>query len=254
MTETHERSTSAAERKFSWWLPVASIALVEMAVLAWLRPDDSRWDTARRLELAVAGRTETLPAGAADYHFIDQPERLAGIADQLSFSGGTCGLFAPAGQPLHPDTATVELFYFEYEAGNPLFFEDVLGHAPEVCMKASGAILKRVHPVRELSVGGQVLPVRVLEFETPLRSSPLWVYRITWLPPDSPYEAVKDRAMLRRERLRGGLLGNPRPPARVILAGVRNFETEDSAWEAFHSLVGKRLFLRDPNETLLTDS
>lgn len=243
-----EPFTASAGKKPVWWIALGAIVLIELAVLAWLRPDHSQWESSKRLHIAVAQQNEPVPVGAMDYHFLNQPERLTEISSQLSFSDGICGLFAPTGQPVHSDTATVELFYFEYKAGNPLFIEDVLGHAPEVCMKASGAILKEIHPERELTIEDQTLSVRVLEFETPLGNSPLWVFRITWLPEDSTYQAAEDAAMLRKERILGSMLGNPRPPARVILAGARNFGSEQSAWEAFDHLIGKQLTLRAPGE------
>ncbi|MEM9016643.1 MAG: hypothetical protein AAGC68_06490 [Verrucomicrobiota bacterium] len=175
------------------------------------------------------------------------------MSGQLSFSTGLCGLFAPRSAPLSSTTPTIEFFCFEYEAGNPHFIDDVLGHAPEVCMSASGATLENIHPNRVFQIGEQTTSIRVLEFTPALSEQPIWVFRLTWLPADSPYQPSSDGAALRKERILGALLGNPRPPATVVLAGARNFPDEASAWEAFRSLVLSRLELSREVQLAKTD-
>lgn len=253
MTSQASPASGSTPYRF-WWIATAALVAIEVAVLAWLLPNESEWENARLLQLSLVELAQPQSVHDSSFRFLHQAERLMEIEDQLSFSDGICGIFAPEQMPLDSSTPTLELFYFEFEAGNPLFFDDVLGHAPEVCMKASGAELIQIHPERELPVEDQQLQVRVLEFKTPIHPAPLWVYRITWLPQGSRFEPVMDGAMMRRERIRGGLLGNPRPPARTILAGARNFENEASAWEAFQSLVGERLSLRQPIELAASET
>ncbi len=244
-----------------WWLAAAAILLIEGGVHLWLKPEQSQWDSVAVLELNIPdlaiiseSGSVNLPDGGGSSHgvetqfrFHNQPERLESANQQLSFAGGTCGVFLPNDNPTL-STPALELFYFEYDAGNPRFIHDVFGHAPEVCMKAIGAELRANHPSRIISVGDSSIPVRVIEFETPSLPSPLWVFKLTWVPEEAPYQPDDSASSLRREKILAGVLGNPRPPARVILVGARNFDSVDAAWRAYQAIVVDHLSLKQQNE------
>ncbi|MDF1659580.1 MAG: hypothetical protein P1U58_18325, partial [Verrucomicrobiales bacterium] len=65
----------------------------------------------------------------------------------------------------------------------------------------------------------------------------------TWLPEGSFYETYADGREQRRQRIIGALKGNPRPPARTLLAGFRNFASREQAARVFDELLVKRLTL-----------
>jgi hypothetical protein len=41
--------------------------------------------------------------------------------------------------------------------------------------------------------------------------------------------------MMREEKVKTGLFGNPKPPARVLLAGAMGYESLDAAWSAYEN-------------------
>lgn len=224
-----------------WWIAALVVIFAELFVRFWMLPDTKRWAEVPLLTLVLAPEEERTPDGR--YRHVDQPERLGGAVEQLSFSRGQCGAFYPLVEEIGSAKA-LDFFYFEYEPGNPRFIHDVFGHAPEVCMRAIGAVLQREHETREIVVSGKPVPVRVLEFASPVASGPLWVFQMIWLPPEAPFQPDDKASTLRREKLLSGLLGNPNPPARVLLAGSRGFESLDSAWEEYERLLVSRLVVR----------
>lgn len=226
----------------AWLIAGGILCAIELVVALWLKPEDTEWaDTALlRLELPADG--DTVSALEKPFHFRDLPERLTELESQLSFTSGEAGMFSR--QDLaRVHAPAIEFFFFEFEPGNPNFINDVLGHAPEVCMEAGGAVLVATHPHRRINIEGQEIVVRQLEFERPASSGRFHVFRTTWLPEGSFYETYADGREQRRQRIIGALKGNPRPPARTLLAGFRNFASREQAARVFDELLVKRLTL-----------
>ncbi len=235
------------------WIGCGVLLMLELSVWILRSSEPARWKSTPTLQLTipeipasvVTSHASTNPVEVV-YRFHEQPDRLTGaVEDQLAFSHGLCGAFLPQGN-LTSKTPILELFYLEYAAGNPRFIHDVYGHAPEVCMRATGAILQGSHPDRGIEVDGVSLPVRVIEFKTPQAFEPLWMFKLTWVPEEAPYQPDGIESSLRREKIQAGLSSSPRPPARVILVGARNFPDVDSAWKAYHRLVVESLSMEVP--------
>ncbi|MDF1824398.1 MAG: hypothetical protein P1U68_07135 [Verrucomicrobiales bacterium] len=238
------------QRKHSYFVfSVCSVLLLfaELAVFAFRAPEKQRWASTPVLKLDVPAEMieeSTSDAGlkAEGYRYASQPERLEGAVEQLSFSEGACGVFIGADRA----GKSMDFFYLEYEAGNPSYIDDIFGHAPEVCMSATGAKLRQKHPSRTIQVGDFSNKVDVLEFESPLNASTLWVFKLTWLPEDAPLKPSSGGGVTRRDKIRAGFSLKPRPPARILLAGARNYEGLDSAWAGFEELLVSRLRIVDP--------
>lgn len=223
-----------------WWAAAGAVILAEGFVFLRTLPEKKRWAAEPVLALEL---TEGAEAGG--YRFQDQPERLDGAVEQLSFATGRCGVFSPtlkAGEAMR----SLDFFYFEYDPGNSRFIHDVFGHAPEVCMRATGAVLRQAHPSRHIEIAGRSLEVLVLEFISPVSSGPLWVFRFTWLPEDVPYDPYEPAYTMRGEKFLIGILGSPKPPARVLLAGAMGYENLDAAWESYERLLVDRLKIVAP--------
>lgn len=224
-----------------WWGAAGAVLLAEGFVFLRTLPEKKRWAAEPVLTLNLPEGTE-----AAGYRFHEQPERLDGAVEQLSFKTGRCGAFSPIASN-GQDPRSLDFFYFEYEPGNSRFIHDVFGHAPEVCLRATGATLKAEHPSRPIEIAGRSLKVLVLEFISPVSSGPLWVFRFTWLPEDAPYDPYETAYLLREEKFRFGILGRPKPPARVLLAGAMGYKNLDDAWDSYQRLLVSRLDLQNPS-------
>ncbi len=224
-----------------WWIAAAVILVAEMFVFLRSLPEKKRWaaEPVLTLDLDEANRE------SGGYRFVDQPDRLGGAVEQLTFSKGQCGVFLPAGQT-GGGGPSLDFFYFEYEPGNSRFLHDVFGHAPEVCMRSTGAALKEEHPEREIVVEGRTMPVKVLEFVSPVSTSPLWFFRFTWLPESAPFKPYESTYTMREEKVKTGLFGNPKPPARVLLAGAMGYGSLDEAWSAYEKLLVSHLKITPP--------
>lgn len=220
-----------------WWGAAIAVVAVELFVFLRTIPEKMRWahEPVLTLDLGEPGGDE-----GHGYRFIEQPERLGGAVEQLSYSKGVCGVFVPGADGASPQRA-LDFFYFEYEPGNSRFIHDVFGHVPEACMSATGAVLKEEHPSRTITVGGRSLKVLVLEFVSPVSSQPMWVFRLTWLPPDTPYDPYQIAYLMRQEKFLIGVLGQPKPPARVLLAGAIGYKNLEEAWASYERLLVSRM-------------
>lgn len=218
------------------------LLLGESFVFFYRLPEKSRWASSELLRLEGEWEKEGSRSG---YRLIAQPDRLEAVESQLTFSFGYCGVFVPD-TGVGGRSPSLDFFYFEYEPGNPRFIHDVFGHAPEVCMKATGARLVATHPSREIEVDGKRFGVRVLEFQSPVADETLWVFKLTWLPEAAPYQAADTMTTQRREKVLAALFRNPRPPARVLLAGARYYESLEAAWASFETLLVSRLRIVPP--------
>ncbi|HQW28158.1 MAG: hypothetical protein KA152_08130 [Verrucomicrobiales bacterium] len=240
---TNIRKTS---RNWFWWAAAGALLLSEGFVFLRSLPEKSRWAETPVLTLDLpydAARSDATGGQVSgNFHYLDQPERLQGAVEQLSFSSGRCGVFRPDETGDHSQRS-LDFFFLEYAPGNPRFIHDVFGHAPEVCMRATGATLKKEHPSRHIEVAGRSLKVLVLEFVSPVSSSPLWVFRLTWLPEEAPFDPYDSANVLRERKLLSGIFGSPKPPARVLLAGAMGYENLEAAWESYGRLLVSRLKL-----------
>jgi len=228
-----------------WLIAGALLCTIECVVAFWLKPDYSGWEETPLLQLQLPDDGGEVAVLGHSFHFRDLPERLTELESQLSFTSGEAGFFSRK-DLARVHAPAVEFFFFEFEPGSPNFINDVLGHAPEVCMEAGGAVLVATHPTREVVIAGQPLTIRQLEFERPSSSGRFHVFRTTWLPEGSFYETYADGKEQRLQRIRGALKGNPRPPARTLLAGMRNFASREEASRVFDELLVRRLALKAP--------
>ena len=227
-------------RRWFWWAAAAALLLLEGFVFLRTIPEKRRWAKEPVLNLDLSAVAE-----GGSHSFLEQPERLEGVNSQLSFTSGKCGVFMPREKSVD-GSGSIDFFYLEYEPGNPRFIHDVFGHAPEVCLRATGATLKQEHPSRTITVGGRALKVLVLEFTSPILSTPLWVFRLTWLPEGTPYDPYKAAYTMRKEKLLSGIFGTPKPPARVLLAGASGYESLEDAWREYEALLVSRLAIIAP--------
>jgi len=224
-----------------WWGAAIALVAVELVVYARTIPEKRRWAKEPVLALDLP---ENLKDAKAGYELLEQPERLGGAVEQLAFAKGRCGVFLPLAR--EGKRRTMEFFYFEYAPGNPRFIHDVFGHVPEACMSATGAVLKQEHPARSVTVGGRSHKVLVLEFVSPLSAQPMWIFRLTWLPEDVPYDPYEMSYMVRSKKFLIGLTGQPKPPARILLAGGSGYDSLDEAWASYERLLVGRLKLVAP--------
>jgi hypothetical protein len=226
-----------------WWIAAGLLVAAELFVYLRTIPEKLQWAKEPVLTLDLPEGND----GGGPYTFIEQPERLGGAVEQLSYAEGRCGVFVPRADGKNP-TRALDFFYFEYDPGNSRFIHDVFGHVPEACMSASGAVLKQEHPARSITVAGRSLKVLVLEFVSPVSSQPMWVFRLTWLPEGTPYDPYQIAYLMRQEKFLIGLLGQPKPPARVLLAGGIGYKTLDEAWESYERLLVSRLRVVAPED------
>lgn len=224
-----------------WWIAAGLIVAAELFVFLRTIPEKLHWAQEPVLKLELPEPEN----GNDPYALVEQPERLGGAVQQLSYAEGRCGVFVPKADGKNPKRV-MDFFYFEYEPGNPRFIHDVFGHVPEACMSASGAVLKQEHPSRFITIGGRSMKVLVLEFVSPLSPQPMWVFRFTWLPEGTPYDPYQIGYLMRQEKFLIGVLGQPKPPARVLLAGGIGYQTLDEAWASYERLLVSRLKLVTP--------
>ena len=227
-----------------WWIAAALIVAAELFVALRTIPERLHWASEPVLTLDLPEPQN----GNDPYAFVEQPERLDGVESQLSFAEGRCGVFVPKAHGNHPKRA-LDFFYFEYDPGNSRFIHDVFGHAPEICMRTTGAVLKQEHPARHITIGGRSMKVLVLEFISPVSTLPMWVFRFTWLPEGLAYDSYNPVYLQRREKFLIGILGDPKPPARVLLAGGIGYETLEEAWASYERLLVSRLKIVAPAGT-----
>ena len=74
----------------------------------------------------------------------------------------------------------------------------------------------------------------------------MWVFRLTWLPEGVPYDPYDTAYTMRGEKFLIGILGRPKPPARILLAGALGYDSLDEAWASYEKLLVGRLKLASP--------
>lgn len=119
---------------------------------------------------------------------------------------------------------SVDLIYLEYDAGSPSAFADLFYHSPEVCMASVGELIRaerRSKDVNETTIG-----VRSAIFREYRSQRPIYSYKATWFSADYPVRlGVNDHL----KKLQTALVRQPSPPARMIAAVLRGFESEEEA-------------------------
>ena len=106
-----------------------------------------------------------------DYHYGEYPKS---VEDALGFSYGY--------RFFHPisNSAYIEVYYYGYEEDNKLSSVSSYGHAPTICMEASGANLIEEYPPTIIETAGLRIPVRHYLFELPRTGQKLNVFWTIW--------------------------------------------------------------------------
>ena len=138
------------------------------------------------------------------------------------------------------DGMAMDVHYTEYRAGNQHYVIDLYSHEPEVCMAAAGASLIADNGNRMFTIGGQSFRIRCLTFNDPPSSRRIHIYKLIWVPPGFDTKADPTYSAMKEVWIKRAFTRTPWPPARLILAGVRGAENEDSAWKFFEDTVLKR--------------
>jgi hypothetical protein len=130
----------------------------------------------------------------------------------------------------------VEVFRFEYEAGNPRFFVDVTGHSPENCMSSRGYDLEDRFADRVLKVEGAELVFESLSFRPDPNGKAMYAFKARWIANTGALSTTKTATDYRIELVTEGMR-RPMGDALVVLASVTGCESEQEAWEYFSGSV-----------------
>lgn len=139
---------------------------------------------------------------------------------------------SPDGVPMAaPEGPLPSLLFLEYRAGNESLWNDLFTHPPEVCMRSSGCTLESVLPSREFVVGGESIPVRCFFYREPITGAPLFLFKMVWLPPESPIHPSTEKPEKRPLWIQMAFTRRQEPPGAVFLARVRQVEDFETAWK-----------------------
>ena len=105
-------------------------------------------------------------------------------------------------------------------------------------------------PTRYVTVGERQIPVRCLKYLEPVTASPLYVYKMVWLPEESPIQPRTDRPEKRPLWIQMALSRKPSPPGAAFLARVQREPDPDLAWEWVEREMISYLRLVDPTAGL----
>lgn len=128
-------------------------------------------------------------------------------------------------------SALLSLLFLEYHPGNPSLWNDLFTHPPESCMRSTGCTLEEVVESRFVVLGGRKFPVRCLKYREPVSGAPLYIFRMVWLPEESPIQPQGEREEKRDLWFRMALSRLPSPPGAVLLARVQREADFERAWE-----------------------
>jgi hypothetical protein len=133
--------------------------------------------------------------------------------------------------PVEQNEPLRSLLFMEYRAGNSSVWNDLFTHPPEVCMRSAGCTLAEELPTRFVEVEGRQIPVRCLKFLEPVTSAPLFIYKMVWLPEESPIQPRTDMPEKRPLWIEMALSRKPSPPGAVFLARVQREPDPEAAWK-----------------------
>ena len=132
----------------------------------------------------------------------------------------------------------MELLYLEYDGNNSRFFFDLFNHPPERCMASTGAEVTERHPNEIVELDGSdglLQRLEVVDHETKERR---FIFKLTWVHPDHPLEYG---ASIHLKRMQAALATIPPPPARLLMAGLYGFDSEQEASAFFERYVTSQL-------------
>ena len=109
-------------------------------------------------------------------------------------------------------------------------------------MRSTGCTLEAVVPSRWVTLGGREIPVRCLKYREPVSGAPLYVFKLIWLPEESPIQPQSEREEKRALWVKMALSRLPSPPGAVLLARVQRVTDFETAWDRSSrgSLCGER--------------
>ena len=135
---------------------------------------------------------------------------------------------------------SIDLYYLEYDQGNREQVRDLLGHAPEDCMRTSGARMERELPPFHTEVEGRELSCRQVVLAYPHQETRHHVFKIVWMAEMGRFGIEGQRPEFRLVRLTAAWRRHPRPPARLILASVTGVADAAEARSVFEREILSR--------------
>lgn len=208
--------------------PVAIVLLlaIEGFRLWWFAPAGSgeAWASAPRATLDAAAMEAATPLQALPLR--ENVETGSLRFDRASFHRSP--VEASAG-PLR------SLLFMEYRPGNPSIWHDLFTHPPEVCMRSTGCSLDETLPSRFIELGGRKIPVRCLKFREPVTGAPLYIFKMVWLPEESPIQPDTEKPEKRPLWIRMALARLPSPPGAAFLARIQRVDDFEQAWALVES-------------------
>ncbi len=152
--------------------------------------------------------------------------------------------------PIEDDNVIRSLLFMEYRPGNPSLWNDLFTHPPEVCMRTTGCQLEATLPSRPIQIGGRDIPVRCLRFREPTSPSPLFIFKLVWLPESSPIQPSSEKPEKRPLWMQMAFSRMPSPPGSVLLARVQRTDDFEEAWRLFSEEMAAYLLLSSPNASI----
>ena len=128
----------------------------------------------------------------------------------------------------------MELLVLEYDGNSPRFFFDLFNHPPERCMASTGAEVTAHYPTTTIQVDGNACMLQKLKVTSPNTGEDRYIFKLTWVHPDHP---IRYGAAIHLKRIQAALATVPPPPARLLMAGMYGFESEEQASEFFDAWV-----------------
>jgi hypothetical protein len=128
----------------------------------------------------------------------------------------------------------MELLVLEYDGNSPRFFFDLFNHPPERCMASTGAEVTERYPTTSIEVDGTECMVQRLKVTSPQTGEDRYIFKLTWVHPDHP---IRYGASIHLKRVQAALATVPPPPARLLMAGMYGFSSEEEASQFFDAWV-----------------
>ncbi len=153
----------AQSRQAVWF--VLAPAIVYLTVEAWFRVHEWQDPPKRDWEMQLPSENDSgyVYSEIAPY-----------VQNALGYSYGTHFSHRLNSQ------VVADVYYYGFTEDNKLSSVSSYGHAPTICMEASGAVLLRALPLESITVGQIEIPVRHYLFEIPRTDSRVNVFWIVW--------------------------------------------------------------------------